>query len=217
MNDLFLALPVLFFSVIFHECAHGYIAYRLGDPTARNMGRITFNPIPHIDPIMTILLPLLVYFSSGGHMIFGGAKPVPINPLRFRRDITMRKGIMLTALAGPASNFLLIIICLVLYKVLYSVTGGVSSPTIGVVAKTINLGILVNFFLMAFNLLPIPPLDGSKILAYFLPRQYYNTYMSLNRFGFLLLVLLLWVGFLEIWFIPFKILLGILWRLFGIA
>lgn len=217
MNDLFLALPILFFSVIFHECAHGYIAFRLGDPTAHDMGRITFNPVPHIDPVMTVILPMLVYFSSGGQMIFGGAKPVPVNPLRFRRDITIRKGMMLTALAGPASNFLLVLVFLAIFKALIAFTGGVSSPSLDVIAKIVNLGIFVNFFLMAFNLLPVPPLDGSKIVAYFLPQQHYNKYMTLNRYGFLLLILLLWLGVLEIWFIPFKILLGILWRLFGIA
>jgi len=216
MNDIFLVIPVLFFSVIFHECAHGYAALRLGDSTAKDMGRITLNPLPHIDLMMTILLPLIVYLSSGGSMIFGGAKPVPVNPLRFRRDIEMRKGMMLTAAAGPVSNFILMLAFIILFKLLLVFTGGYGPSWIGVAAVVIKWGIFINLILMAFNLLPIPPLDGSKVFAYFLPGDYYYRYLGNERFGFFILIILLWLHLLDLWLVPFRFFLNFLFSIFGI-
>jgi len=169
---------VLLFSVVFHEVAHGWVAYLLGDKTAYRMGRLTLNPIPHIDPVMTVLVPLMLGFMTNWQFMFGGAKPVPVNPFNFKRP---KRDMAITAAAGPLSNLTLIILAIIVYKIL-SLTGLVQSIDIYFsgsnmyASRDINLVdtffifcVTINSVLMAFNLIPIPPLDGSKILMGFLP------------------------------------------------
>jgi Zn-dependent protease len=177
---------VLLFSVIMHEYMHGWVAYRLGDPTARNAGRLTLNPIPHIDPFMTIILPLLLFFSTG--YILGGAKPVPVNPLNFRRP---RKGMMLVGAAGPATNLALGVGFALFYHLL---------KLTGLMQPAMEAGLMgavfINTILAFFNLIPVPPLDGSRIVAGLLPRDAAIVYDRVGRFGlFIVIGLIMFGGF----------------------
>jgi Zn-dependent protease len=163
------AVPVLF-SIVFHEVSHGWMAYRFGDDTAKNMGRLTLNPLPHIDPLGTVILPAIMIIMGGP--VFGWAKPVPFNPYNFDRNVNVRNGVMWVALAGPASNLILAFISsFVLVAVLRFSAGLPAVISISVVQLTRAL-IVINLVLASFNLIPIPPLDGSKILMRFLPPRY---------------------------------------------
>lgn len=178
--SLALSLVILLFSAILHEIAHGVVADRLGDPTARLSGRLTLNPLPHIDLYMSILLPLLLILS-GSPIIFGGAKPVPIDPFNLKEG---RKDVALVSLAGPLTNFLLAIVAALLLKVSF-----VSSvPFVSfLLDTTINLNLLLGFF----NLLPLPPLDGSKFFAMLLPEREADAYLSIGSVGIIVLLFLL--------------------------
>lgn len=177
--NIVLGLPILIYSAILHEIAHGIVADRLGDPTARLSGRLTLNPIKHIDLYMSILLPAMLILS-GSPIIFGGAKPVPIDPFNLREG---RKDVALVALAGPATNAILAIIASLLLHIL---------PDLGIGTFIINIIADYNILLAIFNLLPIPPLDGSKIFALILPEREAQAYLALGSIGtFILLFLLL--------------------------
>lgn len=179
---------LLIYSIILHEIAHGFVAERLGDPTARISNRLTLNPIPHIDPLMSILFPLILMLSSSP-VVFGAAKPVPIDPFNFREP---RKDMGLVGLAGPATNFLLGAIAAIVLKLLYS---SIVLPPFTLEGQVLYLIIrnfvYYNFLLTAFNLLPIPPLDGSRILAAVIPEEYAKVLDSLEHFGFFILFFLL--------------------------
>jgi Zn-dependent protease len=172
------ALVILIFSAILHEIAHGLVAERLGDPTARLMGRLTLNPKNHVDLYMTILLPLMTFLSSGGTVILGGAKPVPVDPFNLRDG---RKDLALVSLAGPLTNILIAIIGSICIHLTQNQIAGF------LLFNIIHLNLLLGIF----NLLPIPPLDGSKIFALLLPEKTADAYMSLQSIGFLILIFLL--------------------------
>lgn len=177
--NIVLGLPILIYSAILHEIAHGLVADRLGDPTARLSGRLTLNPIKHIDLYMSIFLPAMLILS-GSPIIFGGAKPVPIDPFNLREG---RKDVALVALAGPATNALLAVIASVLLHIL---------PDLGLLTLIITIIADYNILLAIFNLLPIPPLDGSKIFALILPEREAQAYLAIGSIGtFILLFLLL--------------------------
>lgn len=175
------ALPILLFSAIFHEVAHGWVADRLGDPTARLQGRLTLNPIPHIDPLMSILLPLMLIIS-GSPVIFGAAKPVPVDPFNLRDS---KKDLAIVSLAGPITNVLIAILAALTYHLISGVT---FSPFIFMLLAQV---VTLNLLLAIFNLLPIPPLDGSKVIAQFLPDKEAAAYLSLSSVGFLIIFVLL--------------------------
>jgi Zn-dependent protease len=181
------SLVILIYSAILHEIAHGFVAERLGDPTARLMGRLTLNPKKHIDPFMSILVPLILILS-GSPVIFGAAKPVPIDPFNFREP---KKDTALVSLAGPGTNLLIAFIFVVICRLVFP---GLpleiirNSSLIGFILGTI---VYINLLLAIFNLIPIPPLDGSKVIALFLPDREAVAYLSIGTFGILIIFFLL--------------------------
>ena len=168
-----IALVILVFSAILHEIAHGYVAERFGDPTARIMGRLTLDPRKHIDPIMSIALPLLLLIS-GSPIIIGGAKPVPVDPFNLRDG---RKDLALVSLAGPLTNISIAVVFSLIFRIFPS----------GIIALVVQL----NLLLAIFNLIPIPPLDGSKIFSLLLPEKMADAYMSQGTIGLILIFILL--------------------------
>ena len=182
---LIFALPVLF-SITVHEAAHGYVARYFGDNTAYAMGRVTLNPIPHIDPIGTIAMPVLLYFATSGAFLFGYAKPVPVDFGRLRHP---KRDMVWVALAGPASNFVQAIIWALLFTVL--VGTGLDERFFLEMAKA---GVLVNLVMWAFNLFPLPPLDGGRILAGLLPARAAWTFSRIEPWGFFIVMGLVIAG-----------------------
>lgn len=178
------SLIVLLFSAILHEIAHGLVADRLGDPTARLSGRLTLNPLKHIDPFMSILLPLVLFFS-GSHLIFGGAKPVPVDPFNLKDG---KKDMALVSLAGPLTNILLAIGAALLIKGLGFIPSNLFTSIIDAI---LHIVVQLNLYLAIFNLLPIPPLDGSKVFALILPDREAAAYLSLGNIGIFILFALL--------------------------
>lgn len=173
------ALPIIF-AITLHEAAHGYVAYRLGDPTARDLGRVTANPIKHIDPFGTIILPLLLYLSPAP-FLFGYAKPVPVNYRRLRRP---RRDSAIVAFAGPASNILLAVLSALLIHAAGLIPGSGGEWLV----KNLANSIWVNLILAVLNLLPLPPLDGGRIAVGLLPRPLALPLARLERYGLFILI-----------------------------
>lgn len=179
--------------IVLHEVAHGWVAYRQGDPTAKMLGRLTLNPIKHVDLTGLLVFIFTALFSP---FIIGWAKPVPVNARYFSNP---RKGMMLVSLAGPLTNFLLAIIFAVVSRIMIEVVspyGQISAFTY-YAFSSVQFGIAINCMLAVFNLLPIPPLDGSHILAGLLPKQLAIYYEQLSKYGFIILILLLMSGLLS--------------------
>ncbi len=198
---------MLLFSVIAHEIAHGYAALKQGDRTALDAGRLSWNPLRHIDPYLTILLPLIMLTGSallgGRFVVFGGAKPVPVDPSNYRN---LRRGDIIVSLAGVATNLVIALACgvaIVLCGLLARAVP-VLTDTIGILQAMLTVGVMLNFGLIVFNLLPIPPLDGSHVMKYLLPRPLALRYVQFGRYGMLVLMLLLFMGdgVLRVWFTP---------------
>lgn len=181
------AFLVLIFSIVIHEFSHGWMADQLGDPTARYMGRLTLNPIPHIDLVGSILLPLALYLSNVGFIV-GWAKPVPYNPYNLRDQ---KKGPALVALAGPGANMLIAVIFGIIIRLLtfYNL------PAYQSIIELFSVIVIYNILLAIFNLVPLPPLDGSKILAYFLPYSWRGVMDFLEKNSILLLLIFIFFGF----------------------
>ena len=191
MRVVMWAVPVVF-SIVVHEVSHGWMAYRLGDDTAKRMGRLTLNPVHHIDPVGTVILPLILIVMGGP--VFGWAKPVPFNPHNFRRDVNIRNGAMWVALAGPGSNLGIAFVFSFVLVAAQNFLSGAPSIMYFSVTQLAQAFIVINLVLASLNLIPIPPLDGSKILMRFLPLEYERYFMVLERYGFLILLLLLATG-----------------------
>jgi Zn-dependent protease len=204
--EVVLSLIAIFMAIVFHEVAHGFIASRLGDPTAKSAGRLSLNPLAHVDPIGTILVPLTMAIvqllaPAARPVIFGWAKPVPINPNYFKNPF---RGMLVVALAGPGANVLLALVAALVGRLLFAAV-----PHLGeTVALRQGLGgnVLHAFFyvlamfvvycviLAVFNLIPIPPLDGSRVLTYFLPAEGRRFMLSLERYGFIILIFILFLA-----------------------
>lgn len=193
--------PPFIFSVILHEVTHGWIADKLGDPTARNAGRLTLNPISHIDLVWTIIMPLLLYISMG--FVVGGAKPVPINPSNFKNP---KRDMALSSVAGPGVNLLMAILFAFLLRVILPISekivpASLWEPSALPIALMLGAGVVINVALAVFNMIPIPPLDGSRILYWLLPDKQAALYYRLERFGIVIIIAL----------ISFRILGTIIW------
>ena len=192
---LIYALPVIF-AITVHEAAHGYVARHFGDNTAQMMGRLTLNPLKHIDPIGTIAMPILLYFATSGAFLFGYAKPVPVNFGHLRNP---KRDMIWVALAGPASNFIQAILW-TLFLVGITVAGVQERFFVGMA----NAGILTNLVMWAFNLFPLPPLDGGRILAGLLPRGRAQYWLArIEPFGFFIVMGLVVLGVVgSLWLRP---------------
>lgn len=199
MNDFILQLiilaPPILLALTLHEFAHGYVAYRFGDPTAKDQGRLTLNPLKHLDPIGTLAFFIIK---------IGWAKPVPVNPNYFRNP---RKDMLWVALAGPAVNFILAIISALLVKIIWFIAASIPpSPLAAAILiplhEVLMASVWINLVLCIFNFLPIPPLDGSKILAGLLPPDMARSYASVERYGFVIIMLLAFSGLLSKMILP---------------
>lgn len=198
--DILIYIVILLFSVIVHEVMHGVVAEMFGDDTARREGRITLNPIPHIDPYASILLPAIMLISSGGRFALGAAKPVPVDFNNMRRP---RLGMAIVSLAGPLSNLGIAIL--------------LSLPiTFGFIElnSLLEKAIFLNVALAVFNLLPIPPLDGSKVIASFLPTSIMNGLLRYEQYGFLIIIVLLFTGVLNFLLTPFVALFAVVFGIY---
>lgn len=189
LAGLFISIPIFVLAIVVHEVAHGWIAYKLGDSTAKDLGRLTLNPLAHIDPIGTVILPLLLIMTNSP-VVFGWAKPVPINFHNLRNP---KRDIISVGLAGPLANITFAFILAASFR-LFSFLRG---PFL---TEMIFSGILINIVLAAFNLIPIPPLDGSRILFGLLPYPLAVRYMKIESYGFIILFILLWFGLID-WFL----------------
>jgi Zn-dependent protease len=186
----------LLFALVVHESAHAYSAHKMGDDTAKNLGRISLNPMAHIDIVGTVILPLLQIFT--GFIFFGWAKPVPVNPLNFK---DRKMGMFWVSLAGPLSNVLLGTVFIVIFKLLKNVIhqGSVFEPLIYIIFYSV----IINFILAVFNMIPIPPLDGSGVLAGFISERSYYKYMEkVGPYGFIILLALIYFNVLDYIFRP---------------
>ncbi len=186
------AIPLLT-AITLHEAAHGWVAYRLGDATAYLQGRVTLNPVKHIDLLGTIIIPL-VLLATGSPFIFGYAKPVPVNFSALRH---VRRDTFLVALAGPASNLLMAFIWS-LVKLVFLL----AMPGNAFLMKMVNAGIVVNLVLFAFNLFPLPPMDGGRIMTSLLPPDLAEKFARIERYGFFILMGLIYVGVTSYWMRP---------------
>jgi len=190
------AFPVLV-AIVFHEVAHGWVAYRLGDPTAAIMGRLTLNPISHIDIVGTVLLPALLIWAGGP--VFGYAKPVPVNFDNLRDP---RRDMIRVALAGPGTNILLALLSLIVVKLIIMSGGAVAGTVTTYLWYMALTSVRINVMLAVFNILPIPPLDGGRVLVGVLPEAQAMLVDRIEPFGFIIVVALLMVGALEYTLVP---------------
>ncbi len=186
MENLFIVLPIFFFCLVVHEYAHGLMAEKCGDSTARYLGRLTLNPLSHIDPVGTIIFPVLLVVMHSP-FVFGWAKPVPINPYNFRNP---RWDTVKVGLAGPGANILTALVSALIFWILIKV-GMVNEAVIMVLGSLI----LISLILAIFNLVPIPPLDGSHVLAGFLPARLAYKYERIQGYGFIIILALMYLGF----------------------
>lgn len=184
--SLLISFGLLMIAMSVHEFAHGWVAFKLGDNTAKAMGRLTLNPLAHIDPFGTVILPLIIFIASGGRFIFGAAKPVPINYLALKNP---KKDMIWIGFSGPLANFLFAVILRIILPLVVLL-----APALAEIFKIL---IFINIILGVFNLIPIPPLDGSRVLIGLLPRDLASSYAKIEPFGFFIIMLLIMMGLFD--------------------
>ncbi len=197
------AFPILI-AITFHELSHGLVANKLGDPTAKMMGRLTLNPIAHIDIFGTILMPLMLLIFTNGQFVFGYAKPVPINPMNFKNP---KRDMAISAAAGPVTNLLLSIISVFILKFIvipFSLLFPeiLSTTLMEPLIMILKSSVIYNVILAAFNLMPIPPLDGGRVLMGFLPSRQAISFSRIEPFGFLIVIILIATGVANYFVVP---------------
>jgi len=214
LDQILLLAPVLLFSIVAHEYAHAEAAYRQGDMTAYMLGRLTLNPLKHIDPFLTIILPIILLAMGGP--AFGGAKPVPVNPRNYRN---YRRGEIIVSLAGIATNLVLFVISAIAYFVIGMIGRGLPAltGTMAVLQSMLYFGMWVNLLLAFFNLIPLPPLDGSHVLKLLLPPAAGMQYRQLYALGFIPVMLVVWFlpGVVDAFLWPAHQLMAAAWGLVG--
>jgi len=203
LRQIIISAPAILIAIVFHELAHGLVAYKLGDKTAKYAGRLTLNPISHIDIFGTIILPFILFIYTNGQWVFGYAKPVPVNPYNFKNPKT---GMALTAAAGPVANLLVAIVCTIIgVKILNPlqefIPPFIYEPLIMIIQATINISIV----LAAFNLIPVPPLDGGRILLGVLPIKYSQMAEKYEQYGFLIVMVMIITGLTKFFVLPLVI------------
>ena len=209
------AIPILV-AITFHEVAHGFVANKLGDPTAKMMGRLTLNPIAHIDPIGTIIVPVMLFILSNGAFIFGTAKPVPVNFYNLKRP---RRDSALVSAAGPATNIVIAFISILLYILIQVIFPPSSSSAFNQKIMTplvmmIQYSISFNIFIAAFNLFPVPPLDGGRIATSLLPTKYAYHFSKLEPYGILIVLGLWFTGIAHYIIVPIQAFIEIIIQIF---
>jgi Zn-dependent protease len=209
------AIPILV-AITFHEVAHGFVANKLGDPTAKMMGRLTLNPIAHIDPVGTIIVPVMLFILSNGAFIFGTAKPVPVNFYNLKRP---RRDSALVSAAGPATNIMIAFISILLYILIQVVFPPSSSSAFNQKIMTplvmmIQYSISFNIFIAAFNLFPVPPLDGGRIATSLLPTNYAYHFSKLEPYGILIVLGLWFTGIAHYIIVPIQTFIEIIIQIF---
>lgn len=207
--NVILSLIAVFMAIVFHEVAHGFVAAKLGDPTAKTAGRLSLNPLVHVDPIGTILVPAMLAIMqlivpTARPVFFGWAKPVPVNPNYFKNPF---RGMLLVALAGPGTNLALGCVAALVGRVIFlavpnlgmsiATEPGLASNALHAVFYVLGMFVMYSVLLAVFNMIPIPPLDGSRVLTYFLPPKGRRFMISLERYGFILLIAVIYFGGLD--------------------
>lgn len=217
IRELLIALFPILIAITFHEVAHGLVAYRLGDSTAKMMGRLTLNPLAHIDPIGTVIVPLMLFILSKGSFIFGTAKPVPVNFYNLRNP---RRDSALVSAAGPVVNILIAFLSIILLIFIYKIfTVFIPSVFIGQkillpINKMLLYSVSFNIFIAAFNLLPVPPLDGGRIVTSLLPPKQSLQFSKIEPYGIFIVLILWFTGIAHYIIVPIHLFIKLIIRVF---
>ena len=203
IQKLIIAAPAMIVAIALHEVSHGYVAFRLGDPTAKLLGRLTLNPIAHIDLFGTIIMPILLYTLTDGRFMFGYAKPVPINPMNFKKP---RQGMAISAAAGPITNIVLAFASFLIMHILIPLSSLLPVTIAEMVFKPIifilQASIYWNVVLAVLNMIPIPPLDGGRVLTGLLPSKQAMSFSKIEPFGFIIVLILFYTGIANLFIMP---------------